>query len=155
MGLLQEPGFEHFTEPALPHDLSYCDEEEMAARNSDEFARLADLMTASNLRQAETAKHFEKQSELFAQMVQGSGKDKIGIPNFMVSIFLGVVLALVAWIFNNSLQTIQRDAEKLERKVETQETWTKNTREQLIAHGWQVDDQGNVKAPPPSNPTRK
>lgn len=71
-------------------------------------------------------------------------RDRTAVPNWVMPILATIVLALIAFVYS----TIDREMGRLDRRLETQEIYMKNTREQLIAHGWQVDNQGNITAPP-------
>jgi hypothetical protein len=77
-----------------------------------------------------------------------SGKDKTALPNWLMPLICSVFIGLVVYAFTTVVQNLEKGNEKLERRLDTQETYMKNTREQLIAHGWTVDDQGNVHAQP-------
>jgi hypothetical protein len=79
--------------------------------------------------------------------VMAPARDKTAIPNWLMPIICTAFVSLIVYIFTTIVQNIEKNYEKLERRIDTQETYMKNTREQLIAHGWTVDDNGNVKPP--------
>lgn len=155
MAPLQEPGFDHFREPSLPRDLTY--EDEMAARHSDELGAVLDQLSAVTLGITAQAKAFDQQTNILLKLTErlDATKDKTALPNWLMPLLCSAFVGLLVWIFTTSNQSTQREIERVSTKVETQDTWIRNTREQLIAHGWAVDPQGNVTAPPQANLPRK
>src|ERR1700684_2833752 len=77
-------------------------------------------------------------------------EDKAAIPNWLMQIVIGTFLALIGFVYS----TIQKDFSHqqdqitdLKNNLSLEQVRQQNTREQLIAHGWTVDDQGNIHAP--------
>jgi len=78
-------------------------------------------------------------------------QDKTTVPNWALTTFCGVLLLLLGFVYttvDRRIEDKQREMDKLEIRVAQQETYMKNTREKLIANGWQVDEAGNINPPP-------
>ncbi len=71
-------------------------------------------------------------------------RDRTTMPNWLMTAIVLAFFALLGFVYT----TMQKELDRLDARVSTQESWMKNTREQLIAHGWTVDDQGNIRPPP-------
>lgn len=79
-----------------------------------------------------------------------TAREKTALPNWAWSVLCFMLLGLLGFVYATVDRRIEDQAherEKLERRLETQETFMKNTREQLIAHGWTVDNMGNISPP--------
>lgn len=156
MKVVKPNGLEHSHVPDPASDTLYSDlqEEQMAGTtraNNDE--RIADILEGQHTLTLEiraTNLAAQQQATAINRFVDqlGNNKDKTPLPNWLMPIICTAFIGLVVWAFTTVIQNLSRDNEKLERRIELQETYTKNTREQLIAHGWTVDDKGNVLAPP-------
>jgi multidrug efflux pump subunit AcrB len=76
--------------------------------------------------------------------------DKTVVPNWVLVIVATVFMTLVGFVYT----TIQKDfahqqdqITDLKNNLSTEQVRLENTREQLIAHGWTVDDSGKIHAP--------
>lgn len=77
-------------------------------------------------------------------------RDKTSIPNWFMPVLCSILFVLLGFVYttvDRRIEDKQREIDRLERRLETQETFMKNTREQLIANGWTVDDLGVIRAP--------
>lgn len=78
------------------------------------------------------------------------GQDATRIPNWVFPILATIVLGLIAviWQFNQAqFNEVNNTMREMKSHMETVDTFIKNTREQLIAHGWSIDDNGNIHPP--------
>jgi len=135
----QSNGKGHLNQTAIS-DLTYTDllEDEMAGTSrSNVDERIAEVLEGMHTLTL----------EIRASALTNQQKDKTALPNWLMPILCTAFIGLVVWSFTTVVQNLQKENEKLEIRMATQETYMKNTREQLIAHGWTVDDQGNVRAP--------
>jgi hypothetical protein len=67
------------------------------------------------------------------------------VPNWVMPILTVVLLALFGFVYT----TFTKADGELRDRIAVQEMKMENTREQLIAHGWTVDEQGKIYAPEP------
>jgi hypothetical protein len=82
--------------------------------------------------------------------VMPPARDRTSLPNWFLPIIFVAFFTLIGFVYATVDRRIEdkgREVEKLEHRLELQETYMKNTREQLIAHGWTVDEQGNIRPP--------
>lgn len=131
----------------------------VAGARSDDIGQIIDHLQVLSLRQSERDRAAEAQSQqqtaLLLRMVEklDGGKDRTALPNWLMPLICTAFIGLIVWIFNSSIQSMSKENEKLERRLETQETYMKDTREKLIAHGWTVDERG-ILLPPPLAPRK-
>lgn len=73
------------------------------------------------------------------------------LPNWLMPIIIGAFIALIGLAYtaidrrvDEARQDYREKIDKLERRIEVQETYMKNSRELLIKHGWDVSDDGKI-----------
>ena len=79
-----------------------------------------------------------------------AARDRTQMPNWVMTAIVGILMVLLGFVYttvDRRIEDKQREIDKLEIRLATQETYMKNTREQLIANGWKVDDAGNIRPP--------
>lgn len=96
-------------------------------------------------KQFPTAKSFPLQNakEEIKDEMATSRNDKTAIPNWLMGFIILAFFSLLGFVYS----TVDRQIGKLEMRIQTQETYMKNTREKLIEHGWSIDDNGNIYPP--------
>lgn len=87
-------------------------------------------------------------------MATSSRKDATQVPNWVFPILatalfvlLGFVYATVERQIDQNKADMQKQIDTLGDRVGTEETWRAKTREQLIEHGWALEDDGTLSAP--------
>jgi hypothetical protein len=99
--------------------------------------------------QEDQAKALSDNNEIIKKMFADG--TKASLPTWLMSILVAAVLTLLSWIYIEQMGDLRG-------RVQTSETFIKNTREQMIAHGWKLDREGNLYWPgddAPQNPKGK
>src|SRR5262249_4585138 len=66
-------------------------------------------------------------------------REQVSLPSWLVPIFFTVLLTLLAFIFNSTRNDLQNQVNKLNDQQQAAQNWITRTREELIAHGWELD----------------
>lgn len=80
-----------------------------------------------------------------------TNKDRTSLPNWLMPILFTVLFAFLTFVYATIANNIamlkegyEKGIDRLERRLETQETFMKNTREMLIRYGWDISDSGVI-----------
>ena len=87
-------------------------------------------------------------------MATASRKDATQVPNWVFPILSTVLFVLVGFVYatvereiGDAKATMQRELTDIKNEASTNSILIHNMREQLIAHGWTIDDDGKVHPP--------
>ena len=92
--------------------------------------------------------------EQTTDMATASRKDATQVPNWVFPILASILFVLVGFVYttieNQMASTkaeLQRELTDVKNEASTNSLLIHNMREQLIAHGWSIDDDGKVHPP--------
>ena len=110
-------------------------------------------MSATTTQAAGTApaREIVKTGHMEETPMSGRASDKTTLPNWLMPILAAILLALIGFVYTtidrritDAKEGYEKDIKRLELKIETQDTWIRNMRELLIAHGWDISEDGKV-----------
>jgi hypothetical protein len=78
-----------------------------------------------------------------ADMTPRGTTNTTAVPNWLMPIIIFVFISLIGFVYT----TLNNSINDMKNQLSTEQLKQQNTREQLISHGWYVDDQGGIHAP--------